>query len=697
MQRETAEARASKWFAKLQHALEGGERTQRDLEARLTKLHGQRTDGSASAEGGGEGVARRLAGGASVGASASGGAPAASAGTTEFMPDVLAMRAVFHAQVAKLTDRAGRLEAECDAWRRLREGGGSVGERPPATGTAELAYAKECALDQVVTLQSAYNQLLAARATASVWPYAPAMEGARTALSAAQALELLHGGKSAVEQSVEFGMPGTLAQAELFGATATAIEEAIASDDARELELGEARKQLGAADGDNAVVRELYRLFESLESRVERVKLASAEYEHCGASIQLKRLLQSMPIGDELSPNLPPLPAVSAAATAPSAAALSSQQSGGVVPAAGSSSPALDPMEWGEWLVRAADEHSAAAARLRRGETAREALASSELTAVNEQLSRAQAQLREADELVRSWLRAEGAKRVYASAQGKERRRLRREMLARRCAVFRRMFSQPTVSRVQAKRAALELRLANAASELAQQVLTDPVQTRQYTEGTARVTVLESNAAPLLAMRMPDDDDGACDDGGGAPDGRQPPSASAMDAAEAAAAAQAAADARAVLLRSLHLAIGARQGDRLYVQAVRRTHVPYHGEFGAEVKEAAILLVIGVRDLHRELPREQHSTVKSPVDVLNQLQELHGSGCACVARERPGWPLGYGRAPPACPRAPCGDPHGCTLSAPGSRAQQLRQAAAPSSHAQQLRPAPASFLPHQLV
>ena len=149
--------------------------------------------------------------------------------------------------------------------------------------------------------------------------------------------------------------------------------------------------------------------------------------------------------------------------------------------------------EWGQWLETAAAQHREAHARLTRADTSREAAARGELEAAVALAAARAETLEEADRLVGEWLECEGAKRVYAAVFGKERTRLRREMLARRCEVFRRMYAQPTATRVGAKRAARELRLAQAAQELAGQVAAEQaqVQARSYVEGRMEIIVLD--------------------------------------------------------------------------------------------------------------------------------------------------------------------------------------------------------------
>ena len=71
--------------------------------------------------------------------------------------------------------------------------------------------------------------------------------------------------------------------------------------------------------------------------------------------------------------------------------------------------------------------HQAAMERLCRGEAGREAVALEELHEARKGRDAARKRVEAAEALLREWLLAEGAKRVYASAQGKERRRLRRE------------------------------------------------------------------------------------------------------------------------------------------------------------------------------------------------------------------------------------------------------------------------------
>ena len=89
----------------------------------------------------------------------------------------------------------------------------------------------------------------------------------------------------------------------------------------------------------------------------------------------------------------------------------------------------------------------------------------------------------------------EGTKRVYAP-----RRRGSGGGCGARCSagdtVFRRMFSQPVGDRIDAKRAAKQLRLSEAAAQLAEQVQGDLVQAHEYTEGYVAVTMLDSAGPP---------------------------------------------------------------------------------------------------------------------------------------------------------------------------------------------------------
>ena len=451
MVRQTAEVRQTEWHKQLQVSLNEATTVQLGLEPKIVAL------------------------------AAASNAPPSDSGSGPV--DVVGLVAGLTAELDAYTDRVIKLEAEARAWEARRDA--SVVEPTTSVVVKQL---KQPAMDRVVAQQSLLKtaeanrkQSLAESSAASgkppSWQHAPKLLSERkTPLSASQAEILLEGGEAAMRKASEWGTPGTLGQGSVVSAIATTAAEASASERAQVSALASTRSELAAAEGELSVIRELIKLHDGLIERNERLRLCAAELSDCGPSVQLSRLSTKLPsaeLEEELTPGLPEPPQITQSKSA---------------------------TEWDKWLKAAEGMHQAAMERLCRGEAGREAVALEELHEARKGRDAARKRVEAAEALLREWLLAEGAKRVYASAQGKERRRLRREMLGRRCGVFRRMFSLPIAARLEAKRATRELTLAEAASQLAATVDADPVQARHYTEGEMRVTCLNTSTTALTEL-----------------------------------------------------------------------------------------------------------------------------------------------------------------------------------------------------
>ena len=604
MQRETAAVRASAWFAQVQNSLDQASERQRGLETTLTDLTT---------------AASRAAGAAATVALESKLKELSGSGSG--VMDVLGVLAALKAEVNASTSRAAMLRAEVAEWERLKA---TAAKDPISAPTVKELLSR--AREQIIEKQSALRAAQQARSSVE-WRGAPAMEAGRTAPSAEQALVVLEGGSAAVQSASEWGAPGTLAQSALLAAVSTSLEAYLAAERLRTADVVAAQEQLADAEGLLAVIKELSRQYEGLGLRQERVRIANIELKDCGASISLTRLAASMPAADlaeELTPTLPPPPARGGGgAPAPSPAA-----GGGGSPRKGGTSASV--ADWGAWLQSAAEAHDAAAARLALGQARRSETAKEELAAAETALEGAESRWAAGDRLVHEWLLTEGSKRVFASVQGKERHRLRREMFGRRCAVFRRMYAQPTSARIQSKRASTELLLAESAAQLAAQVMADPVQARKYSEGEMRVTCCDRDTSAFTELLMPDEEKtkfGRLADGSRPGSPQLVPSLSFDESASYGAIPSTprtkALSARDVLIRSLHLSITEGiMSERLYVHSVRRTTVPYSRSDGSSVNEPATCLVVCAR----RLPGEEKERKDPAAAALSRLADLYKDG-----------------------------------------------------------------------
>ena len=641
LERETAEVRASDWFPRTQQATDAAVQQQRQLAAQLVALVEESPNAAAAAKAAGSSssakqqVAKGSAASAFVASAAKGeaGAEAAAeaAEAANLMPDVLGLRALLWKDVRNEQAALSKLEAEVSMWARLRHthGGGDEASEP-LTGPkiAELQAAQS---RQVIAAQQ--QQRVASQAEElAAWPTPPILEGRRTPPRASHVLCMVEGALAELDKAEEWKVPGITGQRALLASVQQGASAAAQLEAQRAATYEHAAAEYALVEGENRALRELRALHEGVDQRIKQLRHAATELNENGVTLKVRNEvlnLSAANLAEAISPGLPPVPSAST----------------------GKGTPGLKS-EWDAWFETALEAHERTAARLLKADADREASAKTELDTARVALNTARMRLTQAEALLETWLRLEGSKRLLASVHGKERRRLRRELIGKRTRTFAKMFAMPTYVRVQTKRAQRELHRANAAARLAERLATRPVQARRYTEGTVSLTVLDSMTKALSELLQPEPDTEGEGESGAMP--------CALPRDDDAQLCEEQRDERwQQLMRSVNMLVGDLNGERVYIQTLVKTTVTlepsapggrraesgsaYAGQTQPQ-EVSATLLELAVR--HRPFEGTQDGP-KPAASILLQLEEAHASGLLAQALGVPHASIkSFGSTPP---------------------------------------------------